>query len=280
MRHQLQLVMMITTFLSTALSIVLGLFMMRRIGTRTKVLVSNTVHLQNREPLAPPLLGIDELAYIDTAFHEAAHKLAELERFKQEMVSVTSHELRAPLTSLLAFNDLAGSGMFGAVTKQGEKLLRRARRCTSDLIALITDLLDSEKMQAGKQLVVPTSTNLSDVVSYAAIQLEDVTADRGIHLQCTELRTTTVRADAERVGQALKAILRDAADHVPTDSTIHIATDATSLRITIPSQQHNASPRTRLCISLSELIAQQHGGKFSMEETESGQVFEFNLPPQ
>jgi signal transduction histidine kinase len=241
------------------------------------VLVSNTVHLQKREPLAKPLSGVDELAYIDTAFHEAAEKLTELERFKQEMVSVTSHELRAPLTSLLAFSDLAGSGVFGALTERGEQLLRKARRCASDLIALITDLLDSEKMQAGKQLVMPKQTKLDEVVSQATVQLQDFTDDKKIHLECN-VTPLEVKADGERVAQALKAIVRDATEYVPVDSTIKIDATSNQLRIAVPATNEAPTARTRLSISLSELVAQQHGGHFQITQNESGQIFIFDLP--
>jgi signal transduction histidine kinase len=274
----LEIVMVLSALLSTAVSIGLGLFMVRRLARKVDLLVSNTVRLQNRQPLPPPMEGDDGLAFVDHALHHAGTKLIELEQFKQEMVSVTSHELRTPLTSLLAFAELVSNGVFGTLSERGEKVLRHARRNTSELISMITNLLDSEKMQSGKVLVKRGSINVAEVINDAAASV----ADFDVALQ-TSTNASSMNGDSERLAQALRAILYDVVVRVPEKSAIKLDQIKTGtrnqLRITAPkfeTEGHEA--RTRLSVGLSEMIAQQHGGKFEIESTSETQIYTFDLP--
>jgi signal transduction histidine kinase len=149
-RHKLELILVCSALLSALVSGGLGLLLVKSLTRRAQLVVSNTVRLRDRQPLAEPIAGDDELAFVDRAFYDAANKLIELERFKQELVSITSHELRTPLTSLLAFADLVGAGVFGTLSEAGENMLNVARSQVSELIAIITNLLDSEKKRSSK----------------------------------------------------------------------------------------------------------------------------------
>jgi signal transduction histidine kinase len=284
-RRAVEMVLLLSTLVSALVSAGLGLYFVRGLTGRVSRLVANTVRLQNREPLAQPLPGNDELAFVDQAFYAAATKLVELERFKQEMVSVTSHELRTPLTSLLAFADLMSAGLFGSLSAQGEKVLRGARRRISELIAMITNLLDTEKMQSGKVLVAPQQVNLETVFSAATASVSDLLVERDIALESESLNAQ-VKVDAERLSQALSAILTDVAAQLRENSSIKVNTvcDEARVRVRITTAA-NASDlsishqaRSRLSINLSQLIAQQHGGQFVVDSDADKQVYTFDLP--
>jgi PAS domain S-box-containing protein len=74
----------------------------------------------------------------------------ELDRLKNEFVSTVSHELRTPLTSLRGSLGLLEGGHGGALTSKGCELVQIARSNTDRLIRLINDMLDLDKMAAGR----------------------------------------------------------------------------------------------------------------------------------
>ncbi|MBA4049947.1 MAG: hypothetical protein C0464_02950 [Cyanobacteria bacterium DS2.008] len=74
----------------------------------------------------------------------------EVERMKKEFVSTVSHELRTPLTSIRGSLTLLAVGAMGALPEQAKKVVNIAERNTIRLIGLINDILDVEKLEAGK----------------------------------------------------------------------------------------------------------------------------------
>lgn len=278
-RQNIEQLLLASVLVTAAVSVGMGVFLVRRLTRRVDHLVSNTVHLQKREPLEPPMPGDDELAFVDSAFYSAANRLMELERFKQELMSFTSHELRTPLTSILAFSDLVGTGILGRLSVRGEELLRLARRNVIELISMITNLLDSEKMQSGKVLVTPTTVDLSTVATNVTKRVSELSDEKKILLDMN-VSDAEIRADADRLVQAMIAILSDLAEN----STVIVEDirDETSvkLRITAMNSRESGTARERLSMSLSQLIAQQHGGKFTVDSSNQRQVFVFDLPSE
>ena len=73
-----------------------------------------------------------------------------IERAKMETVSVVSHEMRTPLTSIKGSLRLLQSGILGSFDKNAKQALDIAVRNTEQLLVLVDDILDLEKIQAGK----------------------------------------------------------------------------------------------------------------------------------
>ena len=77
-------------------------------------------------------------------------KLEKLERLKSEFISIVSHELRTPLTSINSALDIILKGTTGEINDAMEKFLNLAKRNVTRLSAIIYDLLDLSKIEAGK----------------------------------------------------------------------------------------------------------------------------------
>lgn len=88
----------------------------------------------------------------------------EVERMKNEFVSIVSHELRTPLTSIRGSLGLALSGAFPTVTGKIKDLLDIAHNNSLRLINLINDILDIEKIAAGKMEFCYENLNVSDAI--------------------------------------------------------------------------------------------------------------------
>lgn len=136
---------------SVLASVALAITFTRGLCVRISRIVENSRRLLRNEPLlAPDDASIDEVSTVDTEFFAAAKHLRELDRFRQELLSVTSHELRTPLTSLLGNFDMLGTGIYGTPTDEGAKLLDESRDECARLVETITKFLDEEKARAGK----------------------------------------------------------------------------------------------------------------------------------
>jgi PAS domain S-box-containing protein len=75
----------------------------------------------------------------------------EVERMKDEFVSVVSHELRTPLTSIRGSLGLLSSGLLGELPERGQRLLEIATQNTDRLVRLVNDILDIERIESGRR---------------------------------------------------------------------------------------------------------------------------------
>jgi len=80
----------------------------------------------------------------------ALQKRKQLDTLKDEFISTVSHELRTPLTSIRGALGLLSAGVMGKVDDKALNLLRIASTNTDRLVRLINDILDLERMDAGR----------------------------------------------------------------------------------------------------------------------------------
>jgi PAS domain S-box-containing protein len=126
-----------------------------------------------------------------TGFSTIARDVTErkaMERLKDEFLATVSHELRTPLTAIRGHVELVADGQAGPVTDRQRQYLGVAAQNTERLGGLITDLLDVEKLEAGKLKIREEPVDVADV-------LHSVLA--------------TFRLEAERKGLACRAVLAD-----------------------------------------------------------------------
>src|SRR5579885_1040329 len=102
------------------------LFLVRRITSRLQILLDNTVRLGKKEELHAPLSGSDEITTLDGMFHRMARSLAEAERLKQDFVEMISHDLRSPLSAILATLGALDRGLYGELDEKGKQRISAA----------------------------------------------------------------------------------------------------------------------------------------------------------
>jgi signal transduction histidine kinase len=234
----------------------------RGVCARIAKIISNSRRLVSQEPLLPPDgRSRDEIDTIDEEFYAAAQHLRELDRFKEELLSVTSHELRTPLTGLLGTFELLATGMYGKLTTHGERTVALATNAASDLVSLITNFLDLEKMRAGKVLVGPVPMTVSSLMEFFEDRIENIQTTTQVP------EALTLKADADRLVQAISSIIKTST----AAESVNITLQETGLQLSLPNapqaQGHDSTfSQRQLTLQLCEMIAQQHGGKFSEEE--------------
>lgn len=103
-----------------------------------------------------------------------AHEVDKANRLKSEFLASMSHELRTPINAIVGYAALLLEGMFGQVTEQQRDPLNRTRSAADHLRALIDDILDLAKIEAGKMAFTLESLSLADVVKEAGQQMDQM----------------------------------------------------------------------------------------------------------
>ncbi|MET0791175.1 MAG: response regulator, partial [Polyangiaceae bacterium] len=149
-----------------------------------------------------------------TAQLALSQKMAELERssrYKSEFLANMSHELRTPLNSSLILAKLLADNRSGNLTEEQIKFASTIYSAGNDLLALINDILDLSKIEAGKVELRAESATLARLVEPVTRTFEPVGQQKGVTfaLDLGEQRNV-IETDVQRVQQVLKNLLSNA----------------------------------------------------------------------
>ncbi|MFA9275889.1 MAG: CHASE domain-containing protein [Candidatus Aquirickettsiella gammari] len=146
------------------------------------------------------------------------------EQMKSEFVSTVSHELRTPLTSITGTLSLAKGGALGEVPAKMQPMLETALKNCQRLGHLIDDLLDMEKLTAGKINMQITELKVMPLIEQA-VETNKIYAERlHVLLKIMErVDDASINVDPERLGQILSNLISNAAKYSPTGDTVQIS---------------------------------------------------------
>ena len=189
---------------------------------RLKILMDNTNRLAQKKPLNQPLQGHDEISQLDNVFHEMAGALAEAEKLKTDLFNMVSHDLRTPLTSIEGSLSYLTSKSDAAMPAEARELVERAERNARQLLRLVNDLLDIQKLSAGKLPLKLTEVRLTDVFENAAVSVNALAKQQKITIEA-DLKDLTVYSDKERLLQVFINLLSNAIKFSPPESKISVS---------------------------------------------------------
>ena len=118
-------------------------------------------------------------------------------RLKSEFLANMSHELRTPINALIGYTALMLDRIYGDLTAKQEEGLHRIQVSSQHLLALINDILDLAKIEAGKMPVHPERLSLNDLLHDAAAQIEPIVRRKGLEFN-VQLPSETVYMDTDR----------------------------------------------------------------------------------
>lgn len=146
-----------------------------------------------------------------------------IERLKNEFVSTVSHELRTPLTSITGALGLLHGGVMGDMPEKVSSLVGIAYKNCQRLTLLINDLLDIEKIAAGK-MQFDLKTELVLPLIQQALDANKVMAqERHIQLSIqTTITDACIKVDAKRLIQVLSNFLSNAIKFSPAAATVRV----------------------------------------------------------
>ncbi|CAN5181680.1 hypothetical protein BH10CYA1_BH10CYA1_40690 [soil metagenome] len=161
----------------------------------------------------------------DRIFYSVAHDVTErraLARQKQQLISVAGHDLRTPLTSVSSTFSLITEGARGELSAQAQKELVKASQSVERLMELVRDLLDMEKLDAGKMVLEFKSVSALDVCSTAVDSLSTLAAKMNVKIQAP-WQDALMLGDQRRLVQILINFLSNAVKFSPRGGTVTVA---------------------------------------------------------
>lgn len=221
-------------------------------------------------------------------------------RMKEQFLTMVSHDLRTPLTTLQGALTLLKDERLDRQT--ANTVLGQATRNVNRLIKLAGDLLDLDTVDAGQFKMRTTKTHLDRVIEQAVEAVEMFAQERSIML-AAEGTNVIVNADEQRLVQVLVNLLENAVKFSPAGETVMVRVVAfksavqvqvidkgrgvpEKLRESIFERYRQAEPddafRKRGCglgLAICRAIVEQHGGTIGVDSCEgAGSVFWFMLP--
>lgn len=147
-----------------------------------------------------------------------------IERIKNEFISMVSHELRTPLTSIHGSISLLTEQISGAQTSESLGLLHIALNNTKRLIRLINDLLDIEKIEAGKMEFVYDIYSVDDLITESILANKSYADKFSVNITYTQKISGNVKVmiDHDRMIQTLTNLLSNAIKFSPTNAVVDI----------------------------------------------------------
>jgi len=124
----------------------------------------------------------DKVTSATRKLRETNKKLKELDETKDDFISMASHQLRTPLTSVKGYLSMVLEGDAGKVTAAQQKMLEQAYVSSQRMTYLISDLLNVSRLKTGKFVIERTSTNLVTMVQQEIAQLTEAAKGRNLTL--------------------------------------------------------------------------------------------------
>lgn len=223
---------------------------------------------------------------------------------KSEFISTVSHELRTPLTSIRGALGLVIDGIAGHVPEQVREMINIAHNNSERLIRLINDILDIEKIEAGKMMLAREAVELRDLLERAVADNEGYATEHGVRFEIRgSVPDLYIYVDHDRMLQVLTNLMSNAAKFSPVGETVVISAALVggSVRISVEdhgpgiseefqqrifgkfAQADSSDSRqkggTGLGLSITKAIVESHGGTIGFEAApDHGTVFYFELP--
>jgi PAS domain S-box-containing protein len=167
---------------------------------------------------------------------EAAKDAAEhSDRVKTAFLSTMSHELRTPLNSILGFTDVLLHELSGPLSEEQSRQLRIVRDSSQHLRALVEDVLDISRIEAGQIGLEYGEVHLPDLLGRRLESFGQEAARKGIELVFrTEGDVPRVRSDAKRLSQIVGNLLSNAVKFTDVGSvTLQLRTGAEGIEVTV-----------------------------------------------
>jgi two-component system sensor histidine kinase GlrK len=169
----------------------------------------------------------DEFSQLARDFNTMTRRLDELDRLKKEFVSHVSHELKSPLASILETVQVLVEEIPGPVNERQRRLLELCRQSGVRLMAMIGDLLDLSRIEAGVIEYRLEPRELAPLLGRAAAEIEMQARERRIGIELSRPpEALEAECDGDRLIQVVVNLLANAIRFAPDASTVRVELEA------------------------------------------------------
>jgi signal transduction histidine kinase len=237
------------------------------------------------------------------ALSEQNKRLRELDRLKDEFLSLVSHELRTPLTSIRGYLDLVLQGEAGEINPEQRRFLQAVERNSGRLLRLVGDLLFVAQADAGRLSLERASVDLSELAAHCVEESAPAATEKSVSLVLLAEPVAPLLGDRGRLAQVLDNLVSNALKFTPEGGTVQVRTheedgcvvlEVEDTGIGIPAADQSrlferffrsavaedqAIPGTGLGLAIVKAIIEAHSGEISISSREgAGTTFRVELP--
>lgn len=231
-------------------------------------------------------------------------KLTKLDETKDEFISMASHQLRTPLTSVKGYISMVLDGDAGDISKEQQQLLQQAFESSQRMVYLIGDFLNVSRLRTGKFVLEPSEVNLAQVIKEEVIQLTDSAKARGITIHYDKPSTMpSMIADESKLRQVMMNFMDNAMYYTLPGGDIKVELYKNHMGIVFkvidsgigvpkieqsklftkffraPNARKQRPDGTGIGLYMAKKVIVAHGGSIIFESREGkGSTFGFRLP--
>ncbi|HEX2324551.1 MAG TPA: ATP-binding protein [Chloroflexota bacterium] len=257
-----------------------------------------------------PVEGADEVGQLAQrmeemrrSLHQTYSQLRQLNQLKDEYLFSVAHEVRTPLSSLVASVEILAGDYQHMAAAEREATIRRIERGAVRLQTLVENVLDAGSIRAGRFSIHPRPADLGLVLDSAAATLQPLLEEKRQRLETAVPPTLpAVLADERRITQVFANLLSNASKFGPEGDCIVVSAAARAEDVLVKvsdsgpgiplpeqgelferyfrsSSSARSSPGTGLGLAISKAIVEAHGGTVGLEsDPRQGTTIWFTLP--
>jgi PAS domain S-box-containing protein len=236
------------------------------------------------------IFDVTERKQVEIALIRAKTAAENANRAKSAFLALMSHEFRTPLNAIIGFSDLIRSEAHGPIGNELYKeYLQDIMMSGNLLLALINDILDLSKAEAGKIALNEAPADLADIANESVTMVRQQAADAGVVLECSVASALpALLCDARVVKQVLLNLLTNAIKFTPAGGRVMLETSllGEGLRVIVrdtgigiadadlpkaladfgrvDGEFGRSRPGTGLGLPLAKHLAEAHGASFDI----------------
>ena len=266
-------------------------------------IAENEVRRTNRELELRVLERTSQLAEANSRLAQQNDELARASCMKSEFLARMSHEFRTPLNSIIGFTDLLAEEGEGPLGEAYADYVRHAHKGAHHLLALVNDILDLSRIEAGRIDLRHEEFGAAEASSEVLSVIGPLAESKNIELRAEVLPTLFAYGDRTRFKQILYNLLSNAVKFTPDGGIVQVTAKAdygeirfavSDTGIGIPPEQHTAifeeftqvAPAASgvkegagLGLTITKRIVELHGGRIWVDSSPGeGSRFFFTMP--
>jgi signal transduction histidine kinase len=195
------------------------------IANELSVAVQNALRFQEIQQFNITLQ--DKVDEATKQLRHANQKLKELDQTKDEFISMASHQLRTPLTSIKGYLSMVLEGDVGAVKKDQKKMIQQAFDSAEQMVFLIADLLNVSRLQSGKFVIENKPADLAKLVTSEVDRLTETAKNHNVTLTVeVSEKFPILNIDENKIRQVVMNFIDNAIYYTPSGGSISVKLEA------------------------------------------------------
>jgi signal transduction histidine kinase len=261
---------------------------------------SGHVDVVNRDELGALAANVNRM---NDELQRLYKELETASKHKSEFLANMSHELRTPLNAIIGFSQVLREGISGEINAKQEEYLDDIVTSANHLLALINDVLDLSKVEAGQVELQVAPFSLRDALERGVSMVREQATTDGVQVALhANGALDVVTGDERRIRQVIFNLLSNAVKFTPSGGLVDVSATQRDGEVTVSVadtgpgiaakdldrifeefQQTEAGARQRegtgLGLALSKRFVEMHGGRIWCDsELGKGSTFRFTLP--